>query len=213
MKVLGISGSPRKDKTTDRLVREVLGAVDGETEFISLRGKRIGPCIGCLACAGDNICKLDDDMAPLREKLIEADALVIGVPNYFGGINALTHAFFERFYQFRHRGAMMMAGKPAVIVAVGGVMPDAAARDLERFFEMNRIESLGCVTAQGVAGCFTCGYGEDCAVGAIHGLFGPGTKITEEITPDLRKQPEAVENARSLARRLSHRLREAPLSQ
>ena len=34
MKVLGVSGSPRKDKSTDRLVQEVLGAVGMETEFV-----------------------------------------------------------------------------------------------------------------------------------------------------------------------------------
>lgn len=206
MKVLGISGSPRKGKTTERLVREVLNAVEGETEFISLRGKRISPCIGCLACAEDNICKLKDDMETLRDKIARADALVIGAPNYFGGMNAITHAFLERFYQFRHREAMMVAGKIAVAVGVGGVLPGAAAKDMERFFESNRIELLGSVTAQGVAGCFTCGYGENCKVGAIHGIFGPGTKITDEITPDLCKQPEAVEKARTIGRQLSRRL-------
>lgn len=207
MKVLGISGSPRKGKTTDRLVQEVLNGVDGETEFISLRGKRISPCIGCLACADDNICKLKDDMKELREKIVEADALVIGSPNYFGGINALTHAFLERFYQFRHREAMTVAGKIAVAVGVGGGLAEPAAKDMERFFEANEIELLGSVTAQGVAGCFTCGYGENCMVGAIHGFFGPGTKITDEITPDLCKQPEAVEKARAIGQQLSQRLK------
>jgi len=50
MKVLGISGSPRKGATTDLLVREVLDGVEAaETEFISLAGKNIRPCIatGC----------------------------------------------------------------------------------------------------------------------------------------------------------------------
>ena len=50
MKVLGISGSPRKNQATDQLVREVLNATGMETEFVSLAGKRIGPCIACLGC-------------------------------------------------------------------------------------------------------------------------------------------------------------------
>ena len=45
-------------------------------------------------------------------------------------------------------------------------------------------------------------------VGAIHMFFGPGTKITPEITPDLSKQPEAVEAARALGKKLSYRLKE-----
>ncbi len=202
MKVLGISGSPRKGQTTDRLVREVLDNVKGETEFISLAGKKINPCRACLGCAHDNICIIKDDMTELREKIVEADALVIGSPNYFGGINAQTHAFFERFYQFRHREAMLLSGKVVVTVGTGGGMPDAPVKDMGRFLEMNGMKPAGSVTAQGVAGCFTCGYGENCKVGAIHAFFGPGTKITEEIIPDLSKQPRAMEQAGTMGRGL-----------
>jgi len=37
-------------------------------------------------------------------------------------------------------------------------------------------------------------------------FFGPGTKITDEITPDLSKQPGAIEQARALGKSLSDRL-------
>ena len=200
MKVLGISASPRKGQTTDQLVKEILKHVDGETEFISLSGKKVSPCIGCLGCASDNICKIKDDMATLRDKVLEADCLVIGSPNYYGGINSQLHAFWERFYQFRHRGAMKVAGKKAVIVGVGGAMPDAPVEDMRRFLTMNNIELVGTIAAQGVAGCFTCGYGEDCTVGAIHGMFGAGTKITEEIIPSLQKQEAVLDQAEKLGK-------------
>ena len=137
MKVLGISGSPRKCQTTERLVREVLDSIDGEAEFISLAGKKIEPCKGCLGCARDNVCIIKDDMAELRGKIVDADALVIGSPNYFGGINSMTHAFFERFYQFRHREAMLLSGKVAAVIGTGGGDPDAPVKDMERFLSMN----------------------------------------------------------------------------
>ena len=38
-----------------------------------------------------------------REKILAADAYVIGAPNFFSTLNATTHAFLERWYQFRHR--------------------------------------------------------------------------------------------------------------
>lgn len=209
MKVLGISGSPRKDQTTDCLVQAVLEGVDSETEFVSLSGKRIGPCICCLSCVEDNICKLNDDMKPLREKIVEADALVIGAPNYFGGINALSHSFLERLYQFRHLEGKGVAGKPGVIVGVGAGLPSAAVNDLKRFFEVYGIELLGSVTAQGAAACFSCGLGESCRVGVIHRYFGPETKITEEITPRLCKQPDSIEQARALGQELCLRLRQS----
>lgn len=48
------------------------------TEFVSLAGKKIAPCTACLACVRDNVCKIKDDMEPLRDKILAADALVIG---------------------------------------------------------------------------------------------------------------------------------------
>ena len=206
MKVLGISGSPRKDHTTDVLVREVLSTVEVETEFISLKGKQILPCTACLGCVKDNVCVRKDDLTDLRETLVSADAYVIGAPNYFMLLNAQTHCFLERWYQFRHRECSAVTGKLGVAVGVGGGMPDAPVENIKKFFEYNRIECVGEVTAQGAASCFTCGYGETCKVGAIHMFFGPRTKITPEITPDVSKQPEALEKARELGRVLTRRL-------
>ena len=83
MNILGISGSPRKEGISgvNRLVETVLDHTGLETDLISLRGKSIGGCIACLGCVKDNVCKVNDDMTALREKIIAADALVIGAPN------------------------------------------------------------------------------------------------------------------------------------
>ena len=208
MKVLGISGSPRKGETTDALVKEVLKGVEGcETGFVSLAGKKIGPCIACLGCVKDNICVLKDDLAALRDKIVAADAYVIGGANYFKALNGLAHCFMERWYQFRHCEGKDLAGKLGVAVAVGGGDPQPALESIQTLFQYNQIECVDAVGAQGVASCFTCGYGETCKVGAIHMFFGPGTKITDEITPSLAKQPDAVAAARNAGKKLGERLR------
>lgn len=206
MKVLGIAGSPREDETTSKLVREVLRGVECETEFISLSGLQIGPCIACLRCVRDNVCKVCDDMRPLREKIVAADAYVIGAANYYGMLNGLAHCFLERFYQFRHREGKIVSGKLGVAVGVGGSSGDPVTKNIRTFFQYNQIECIGEVSAQGAACCFTCGYGETCKVGAIHGFFGPGARITPEITPDIFKQPDKIEDAQALGRVLSGRL-------
>lgn len=207
MKVLGVSGSPRKGKTTDKLVQEILSTVEADTEFISLAGKRISPCIACLRCVDDNVCKVKDDMTELRAKIVEANAYVIGAPNYYSVLNGLTHSFLERFYQFRHQEGKAVAGKLGVAVGVGGGEPKFPVLNIKKFFDYNQIECIGEVTAQGAASCFSCGNGETCKVGAIHMFFGPGTKITDEIIPDLSKQPEKIEEARSLGKKLTERLK------
>ena len=207
MKVLGVSGSPRKGSTTDQLVKEVLNGVECETEFLPLSGRRIGPCVACLGCVKDNVCVLKDDLAELREKIVGADAYVIGAANYYSVLNGLAHCFLERWYQFRHREGKAVAGKLGVAVGVGGGDPAPPVENIRKFFEYNQIECVDTVTARGPASCFTCGYGEGCKVGAIHMLFGPGTKITPEIIPDLSKQPEQIAAARAAGKKLSDRLK------
>ncbi|MDR9502404.1 MAG: flavodoxin family protein [Desulfurivibrionaceae bacterium] len=202
MRVLGISGSPRPGRTTDRLVQEVLGAVGRETEFVSLAGKKIAPCTACLGCVRDNVCKIKDDMEPLRDKILAADALVIGAPNYFSALNGLSHCFLERFCQFRHRDGNLLAGKYAVIVSTGGMEPEVPAAMIERMLPYYQIRHLGSVAAQGAASCFTCGHGESCSAGAVRMLYGEGVQITEEIIPDLSRQPDKIAAARSLGRKL-----------
>jgi multimeric flavodoxin WrbA len=206
MSVLGVSCSPGREQTTDRLVQEVLAGVEGQTEFVSLSGLQIGPCIACLGCVKDNLCKVRDDMVGLRDKIVAAEALVIGAPNYFDMLNGLAHCFLERLYQFRHQEGDILHRKLGVAVGVGGSKSDSAVRGIEKFFAFNQIESVGAITAQGPASCFSCGKGEDCKTGAIQMFYGCGTKITAEITPDLSKQPEILVAARELGQKLSQRL-------
>jgi multimeric flavodoxin WrbA len=208
MKILGISGSPRRGSTTDRLVQAVLDGAACDTEFASLAGHRIGPCIACLGCVEDNVCKVRDDMTEFREQVVAADALVIGAPNYFGLLNGITHCFLERFYQFRHRDGKALAGKLGAVASVGGRMPDLPADNVRTFFAVNQIECVGAVSAQGPASCFSCGYGETCDAGAVRKLYGPNARITPETTPDLSKQPDRIEAARALGAELARRLLE-----
>lgn len=198
MKVLGISGSQRKGQTTDQLVKKILENIDGETEFISLRGKNIRPCSGCLGCTKDNVCKVKDDMAELRDKILEADVLVIGSAGKYGIVDAQTHALLERFYQFRHREAMLLAGKKVILAGVAGFDAGTVIESMKSFFVQSDMEIIGEIKAQGAAGCFTCGYGESCKVGAVYSMLGPDAVITEENTPCLLKQTDVLEKARQL---------------
>ena len=87
--------------------------------MVSLRGKSISGCIACLGCVKDNICKVEDDLTPLRDAIVEADAFVFGAPNYYSTLSAISHAFLERWFQFRHREGNTLWGKLGVAVGVG----------------------------------------------------------------------------------------------
>ncbi len=208
MKILGISGSPRKDETSGvyKLVRSVIENTGVDYELISLRGKKISGCIACLGCAEDNVCKVKDDMTELRDKIIEADAYVIGAPNYYSTLNAITHAFIERWFQFRHQEGDMLWGKLGIAVGVGGMQGQSPVDEIEKYFMYNFIETVAKVTGQGAASCYSCGYGETCKVGIPHMLYGEAVKITPEMIPDVTKQPEVMKSAVHAGKLLRERL-------
>ena len=100
VKILGVSGSPRKGNT-EILVRESLKAAeevgDVETEFIPLRGKKINPCLACYQCVDKKIvCIQKDDMQEIYPKIMEADGIIIGTPVYMHTVSAQTKAFMDR---------------------------------------------------------------------------------------------------------------------
>lgn len=211
MKVLGICGSPRKATLsgTYRLVKTIVEATGCDYELISLKGMKISGCIACLGCVEDNVCKLEDDLTPLREKIIRADAYVIGAPNYYSGLNASTHALLERWFQFRHQEGNLLWGKLGIAVGVGGTTGQFAADEIEKFFLYNFIETVAKVIGRGAASCYSCGHGETCKVGIPYFLHGEGVRITPETTPDVIKLSEVVKAAVDAGKLLGQRLREA----
>lgn len=208
-RILGISGSSRKEEVsgTYKLVSTVLENTGLDYDMISLRGKNIGGCIACLGCAKDNVCKVKDDLENLREEIVAADAYVIGAPNYYSTLNATTHAFLERWFQFRHQEGDLLWGKLGVAVGVGGMDGRFPADDIEKFFMYNFIETVAKVSGEGAASCYFCGYGETCKVGVPHMRYGEGVKITKEMIPDVTKDSLLMQAAADAGKLLGYRLK------
>ncbi|CAB3289961.1 NADPH-dependent FMN reductase [Methanocaldococcus lauensis] len=120
MKVIGISGSPRPDGNTSLLVRESLNAIaeEGiETEFISLAGKELNPCLGCNICKETGYCQIIDDIEPILEKMKEADGIILGSPVYFGGVSAQLKMLMDRSRPLRI--GFQLRNKVGGAIAVG----------------------------------------------------------------------------------------------
>lgn len=104
MTVIGINGSPRKQWNTATLVAKAMegaAAQGAETELVHLYDLDFKGCKSCFACktrGGKSYgkCILNDDLAPVLEKIAQADALVIGSPIYFGSVTGETRSFLER---------------------------------------------------------------------------------------------------------------------
>jgi multimeric flavodoxin WrbA len=113
VRILGISGSPRKDGNTAGMVKFCLewAAKMGyvETEYLSLADYEFKPCTGCMRCFGfmapaDDEYKCydyeDDDIKVLAPKVAECDGLLLGFPIYSGGPPSLFRNFMEKLHHF-----------------------------------------------------------------------------------------------------------------
>ena len=108
MKIYAINGGPRKKHNTAQLLQAALdGAAAApcseavETEMIHLYDLAYNGCVSCFACkkiGGKSYghCAVKDDLAPVLEKLAQADGIIFGSPIYFGNITGKLRSFFER---------------------------------------------------------------------------------------------------------------------
>jgi len=193
--ILAISGSGRKNRMIHTTLRLLTEGIDDEVEIVSLSGKKINGCTGCIGCAGDNICKQKDGWNAIGEKMTKADIIIFGAPNYYDSINALAHAALERTYAFYHREAFTLKGKKGIIVSttLKESKNDPVERTIRRFMESNRMDIVGSLRVYGYAPCYTCGYGHDCAVGYVHECHGGLERIEKKhLPPEIEAQPVAI---------------------
>lgn len=104
MKVIAINGSPRKKWSTATLLQHTLeGAASkgAQTELVHLYDLDFKGCISCFACkkiGGKSYgrCAVQDGLTPLLERIIEADALVLGSPFYLHAETGEMRSCLER---------------------------------------------------------------------------------------------------------------------
>lgn len=191
MKILGISGSGRQNGYSTMITKDILNHTNCEYEFISLAGKRINGCIGCLKCAADNICVQKDDFNSIVDKMIKADVIVFAGPCYFRGLNAISTAFWERTFCLRHREVFPLAGKLGVAVGIDLREEKFATKRIKQMMEYNLMSIISTFTNPRHYQCYDCGYGHDCVVGITYKIHGLCSKeYAEENRPMEYKDDE-----------------------
>ena len=99
-KVLIISTSLRGNSNSDILARECeKGARDAglDTEYVSLKGKDIKYCIGCLSCQKTGKCVLKDGVTDIMAKAKEAEVIVYATPIYYYEMCGQMKTLLDRF--------------------------------------------------------------------------------------------------------------------
>jgi multimeric flavodoxin WrbA len=120
-KIIGVSCSPRKDRTTAAALRVCLEAAkaagaDIEVELIDLGGMKINGDLaaGIALPAGER-----DDFPQIEAKLRapKVAAIIVGSPVYFSNMSSLCKAFLDRWMVFR--GTFALRNKIGGAIAVG----------------------------------------------------------------------------------------------
>lgn len=174
MRILAISGSPRgQQSSTKKLAESVLeGArsVGAETELVDICELDLEYCTACNACHISGNCVLDDDISPLRKKMLAADGLVFGSPLYFNGVTAQLKTVIDRLSEIVH--CQMFLGKYACSVATAG----GPEQEMAIQYMNDILVRLGCTVVGGVGACMS-----------IPGSFDTATKNAIELGRDLVK--------------------------
>jgi multimeric flavodoxin WrbA len=125
VKIIGVSCSPRKGKTTAQALTicleaaKVAGRDRIETELVELADLEIP---GYMAAGIPLKPGHKDDFPDIAAKLADRQVagLIVGTPVYFGSMTALCKAFLDRCILFRAK-QFALANKVGGVVAVGGV--------------------------------------------------------------------------------------------
>lgn len=104
MNVVVINASPRKRANTAQLCKNVAdGARDNgaDVEYFDLYSYDFKGCMSCFSCHlkknfENPLCFWRDDLKEILKTCLNADAIVLGTPIYYGSISSYAQAFLER---------------------------------------------------------------------------------------------------------------------
>jgi multimeric flavodoxin WrbA len=153
MKVIAINGSPKANGNTAQALQMILGEIKAagiETELVTLGNKPVHGCISCGRCAEtkDGRCAAfsNDIVNELIPKMTSADAIVLGSPTYFAGINGTLKSFLDRvFFVSLVNGNLFRLKLGAAIVALRRGGGTAAFDELNKYFQISEMTvASGC---------------------------------------------------------------------
>lgn len=146
MKVLALNGSPRKNGNTATLLEKVLSPLieaGWETELVQIGGQKIQGCRGCQKCAEkkNGRCVFDNDILNgVLEKMLSADAMILGTPCYFSDMSAEMKALVDRAgYVAFVNGGLFQGKIGAAVVAAGRGGATHAFDSINHLFLMSRM--------------------------------------------------------------------------
>lgn len=119
-------GSKNPNSTTGIISKELIkkieepGNLKTKVFYYSGADSYIEECRGCTQCFISGKCALDqqDDMKYIRQKMLEADCIILGSPVYFHAVSGNMKNFIDRLSFWTH--TMELAKKPGIVISCSG---------------------------------------------------------------------------------------------
>lgn len=147
MKVFMLNGSPHKDGCTATALKEMTKIFDREEiqwEIYNIPQKPVRGCIDCESCYKlDGHCTFNDDCVnEIIDKIKDADALVIGSPVYYAGINGTLKSILDRVF-FAGKGEFFAHKPAAAIVSCRRGGASNAYNQINYYFGISSMPQVG----------------------------------------------------------------------
>ena len=147
-KVFALNGSPRHDGNTTDMINTVLGVCKEagfETELYQAGGLEVRGCRACGSCRKNpGKCAIDDWVNEVYQKMIEADAIILGSPTYFSDLTPEVKAVIDRCGFVSRCGGFSLSRKIGAAVSAvrrtGGIH---TLDSMQHFFLINDMVVVG----------------------------------------------------------------------
>jgi len=142
MKVIAFNGSPHHDGVVAAGISVMKGELEKEgisLEVIDVGGKNIQGCLDCRKCKSANTgrCVIEGDIVnECRDKLKDADGIILGCPVYYGGVAGTFKSFLDRLF---FPGIDMKYKVGAIVVSLRRTGGIATFHQLTNYFNLNQI--------------------------------------------------------------------------
>jgi multimeric flavodoxin WrbA len=150
MKVVAVCGSPRKGGNTEKALIFLLDQLKEkgvETQLILTAGKQMGGCLACQKCKKkqDGRCYgRDDDVNPMIEECLAADAILLGSPVYFGSATAEIKCLIDRLgYSSRASGSTLKRKIGGAVVVARRAGQNFTFAQIAYFFSIMGMVQVG----------------------------------------------------------------------
>jgi len=131
MKILVIESSPHKSGSSnllaDHFIRGARESGHTVSTFDAAKAS-LHPCLGCEVCGMAGPCCQKDDMAELKEQILDSDMVVFVTPLYYFGMSAQLKTVIDRFYSFN--GKLSAKGLKTALIVAAWDSRDWAMKDI-----------------------------------------------------------------------------------